>query len=133
MTHGPGETLLTGTELTQATAAAEAAEPGATVVRAETDSSGDSTYEVHMKKSDGSYVTVELDSAFKVTGTESGFGPGPAGGKAPTGAPPAGGKAPTGHAARTGGKAPTGTPPTAPARHRTRRQPPEATRRRTRT
>ena len=62
LTHGPGETLLTGTELTQATAAAEAAEPGATVVRAETDSSGDATYEVHMKKTDGTYVTVELDS-----------------------------------------------------------------------
>jgi hypothetical protein len=92
---------LTGTELTQATEAAEAAEPGATVVRAETDSSDDATYEVHMKKADGTYVTVELDAAFKVTGIESGFGPGPAGGK-----PPAGSKAPA------GGKAPTGTPPT---------------------
>jgi hypothetical protein len=119
LSHGPGETLLTGTELTQATAAAEAAEPGATVVRAETDSSGDATYEVHMKKSDGTYVTVELDAAFKVTGTENGFGPGPAGGKGPTGGkgpigtPPAGGKAPTG-TPPAGGKAPTGTPPTAP-------------------
>jgi len=90
MTHGPGETLLTGTDLAQATAAAEAAEPGATVIRAETDSSGDAKYEVHMKKKDGTYVTVELDASFKVTGTETGFGPGPAGSKAPTGTPPSG-------------------------------------------
>ena len=101
MTHGPGETLLPGTELAQATAAAEAAEPGATVVRAETDSSGDATFEVHMKKTDGTYVTVELDSSFKVTGTETGFGPGPAGSNAPTGTPPSGAK-------------PSGTPPSAP-------------------
>ena len=62
MTHGPNETLLTGTELSQATAAATAAVPGATVIRAETDSSGGYPYEVHMEKSDGTYVTVELDS-----------------------------------------------------------------------
>jgi hypothetical protein len=90
MTHGPNETLLTGTDLSQATAAALAAEPGATVVRAETDSSGDAKYEVHMKKTDGTYVTVELDSSFKETGTASGFGAGPAGGKAPSGTPPKG-------------------------------------------
>ena len=116
LSHGPGETLLTGTELTQATAAAEAAEPGATVVRAETDSSGDATYEVHMKKTDGTYVTVELDSSFKVTGTETGFGPGPAGSKAPTGTPPSGAK-PSGNppsGAKPSGARPTGTPPSAP-------------------
>ncbi len=50
MTHGPGETLLTGTDLQKATAAATTAEPGATVIRAETDSSGAATYEVHMQK-----------------------------------------------------------------------------------
>jgi len=112
MAHGPNETLLTGSDLARATAAAEAAEPGATIVRAETDSSGDATYEVHMKKSDGTYVTVELDSSFKVTGTESGFGAGPPGGKAPTGTPPTGGKAPTG--APPSGVKPSGTPPTPP-------------------
>ena len=88
MTHGPGETLLTGTDLQKATAAANAAEPGATIIRAETDSSGAATYEVHMKKSDGTYVTVQLNSSFSVTGTVSGFGPGPAG------SPPPGGSAP---------------------------------------
>ncbi len=84
MAHGPGETLLTGSDLTKAEAAAQTAEPGATVIRAETDSSGQATYEVHMQKSDGSYVTVELDSSFSVTGTTSGFGPGPSG-SAPAG------------------------------------------------
>jgi hypothetical protein len=88
MTHGPGETLLTGTELQQATAAATAAVPGAAVIRAETNSSGASPYEVHMKKSDGSYVTVELDSRFKAIATVSGFGAGPVGGQAPNGAAP---------------------------------------------
>ena len=70
--HGPGETLLTGTTATKAKAAAEAAEPGATVIRAETDAQG-ATYEVHMKKADGSDVTVKLDADFKVTATDTGF------------------------------------------------------------
>jgi len=74
--HGPGETLLTGTAAAKARAAALAAVPGATVIRVETDS-GDAAYEAHMQKADGSYVTVEMDSSFHVTGTESGFGGGP--------------------------------------------------------
>ena len=84
-THGPGETLLTGRQLAKATAAADAAVPGATVVRAETNSSGASPYEVHLKKSDGTDVTVELDSNFGVVATAPGFGSGPAGGQTPTG------------------------------------------------
>lgn len=95
MTHGPGETLLTGTEREEAVAAAEAAVPGATVVRAETNSSGASPYEVHMKKADGSYVTVELDSSFKVVTTISGFGPGPAGSQPGSGARPPSGAPPS--------------------------------------
>jgi hypothetical protein len=89
LTHGPNETLLTGTDLQKATAAATAAEPGATVIRAETDSSGAAPYEVHMKKSDGTDVTVQLDSSFNVVTTVSGFGGGPAGSSAPTGTPSA--------------------------------------------
>ena len=50
------------------TAAAEAAVPGATVVRVETDSDG-AAYEAHMQKADGSYITVKFDSNFKVTST----------------------------------------------------------------
>jgi len=103
LAHGPGETLLTGTQLAKATAAAEAAVPGATVIRAETDSSGDYPYEVHLKKSDGTYVTVELDSTFTVVKTVTGFGPPPAGTKAPSGTPPTG--------SGSGGKPPTGAPP----------------------
>jgi hypothetical protein len=101
MTHGPNETLLTGTDLAKATAAAEAALPGATVVRAETDSSGDAAYEVHMKKADGTYATVELDSSFTVKSTITGFGAGPAGNRAPSG-----GTAPAGAPAAP---APSGT------------------------
>jgi len=89
MSHGPGETLLTGSQLTEATTAAEAAVPGATVIRAETNSSGGYPYEVHMAKSDGTDVTVELDSGFKVITTVSGFGAGPAGGRAPGSSAPA--------------------------------------------
>jgi hypothetical protein len=78
MTHGPGETLLTGTAAQKATAAAKAEVPGATIIRVETDSDG-AAYEAHMQKADGTYVTVEMDSNFKVTKTVSGFGPGPRG------------------------------------------------------
>jgi Peptidase propeptide and YPEB domain len=99
MTHGPGETLLTGTSLQQAEAAANAAVPGATIIRAETDSSGAATYEVHMKKADGTYLTVELDSSFKAIKTISGFGPGPAGSSQPSGSQPSGASAPAGAAA----------------------------------
>jgi hypothetical protein len=76
MSHGPGETLLTGSSAAKAKAAALAAVPGATVVRVETDSAG-AAYEAHLKKSNGTYVTVKLDRAFKVTQTVSGFGAGP--------------------------------------------------------
>jgi hypothetical protein len=77
--HGPGETLLTGTTASQVTAAAKAAVPGATIIRVETDSDG-AAYEAHMKKADGSFVTVKLDKSFKVTSTVAGFGgPGPRG------------------------------------------------------
>lgn len=86
LNHGPDETLLTGSDLTQATSAAQSAEPGASVLRAETNSSGASAYEVHMTKADGSVVTVLLDSSFAVTGTVDGFGAGPAGQAAPQGA-----------------------------------------------
>ena len=71
--NGKTETLLTGDDLTKATAAAQAAVPGATVQRAETDAEG-AAYEVHMTKADGSIVTVKLDSNFNVTQTTDGMG-----------------------------------------------------------
>jgi hypothetical protein len=83
MSHGPGETLLTGSAAASAKAAALHAVPGATVIRVETDS-GPGAYEAHLRKPDGTYVTVKLDRSFHVTGTQSGFGsggprPGPGG------------------------------------------------------
>ena len=73
--HGPNETLLTDGNATKATAAAKAAVPGATIIRVETDSGG-AVYEAHMKKADGSYVTVKMDKNFKVTAIQDGFGAG---------------------------------------------------------
>jgi hypothetical protein len=85
LSHGPGETLLTGTDLTSADVAALAAVPGATVVRSETDSTG-SAFEVHLRRSDGTYVTAKLNSSFVVTSIENGFGAGPCT-TPPTGSP----------------------------------------------
>lgn len=70
--NGKTETLLTGTDLEKATAAATAKISGATVLRAETEADGKGTYEVHMRKPDGSHTTVYLDTNFAVTSTEDG-------------------------------------------------------------
>jgi len=82
MKHGPGEQLLAGSTAAKVRAAALAAVPGATVIRVETDSAG-AAYEAHLRKADGSEVTVKLNSAFKVTATQQGFGAPPAGQGAP--------------------------------------------------
>ena len=71
--NGKTETVLTGDDATKAKAAAEAAVPGATAQRAETDAEG-ATYEVHVTKADGSVATVKLDSNFSVTSTIDGMG-----------------------------------------------------------
>ena len=71
--NGITEELLTGDAKTKAEAAAQAAQPDATVERSETDAEG-AAYEVHMRKADGSEITVKLDSSFNVTGTEQGRG-----------------------------------------------------------
>jgi len=75
LSHGPGETLLTGTTAAKVKAAALHAVPGGTILRVETDSDG-SPYEAHVRKSDGSVVTVNVDGNFAVTSTENGFGAG---------------------------------------------------------
>ena len=62
------EKLLTGTTAEKVRAAALAKYPGATIQRVETDSDG--VYEAHITTSAGEHVTVELDKAFAVTGTE---------------------------------------------------------------
>lgn len=56
-------------------AAALKAVPGGTVLRVETDA-GDAAYEAHMKKSDGSFVTVKFDTNLAVTNVEDGMGKG---------------------------------------------------------
>src|SRR4051794_41257601 len=70
---GPGkggqrsdETPLTGDTLTKVSAVATPALSGGTVVRAETDADGVAKYEAHMKKADGSPLTVYVDAHFKL-------------------------------------------------------------------
>jgi hypothetical protein len=70
--NGITEALLTGDTATQVTSAAQAAVPGATVDRVETDAEG-ATYEAHMTKSDGSKVTVKVNADFTVASTEDGM------------------------------------------------------------
>jgi len=81
MAHGPGETLLTGSDLATATAAVNAVLPsGASIIRIESNSQGSYPYEAHVTLADGSNETVELSSSFQVITTITGFGAGPAGG-----------------------------------------------------
>jgi uncharacterized membrane protein YkoI len=72
--NGKKEELLTGDTAEKVKAAALAKVSGGTIERVETDAEG-AFYEAHMTKSDGSHVTVKLDSSFNVTGVETG-GPG---------------------------------------------------------
>jgi uncharacterized membrane protein YkoI len=76
VSHGPGETLLTDGTLNQVKQAALGKVSGATVIRIETDSQG-SPYEAHLRKSDGTEVTVKVDKQFQVTAVQDGFGGGP--------------------------------------------------------
>lgn len=69
--HGdgrPDEQPLTGETAERVTEAALEEYPGATIRRVETDSDG--VYEAHLVTSDGQRVTVEVNEAFRVTGTE---------------------------------------------------------------
>jgi hypothetical protein len=68
--NGVVEKLLTGTTADQVRAAALAAVPGATIERVENDAEG-SPYEAHMVKTDGTHVTVKVDTTFKVTAVET--------------------------------------------------------------
>lgn len=69
--NGVSETLLTGDDAAKAMAAAEAAVPGGTVERVETDAEGDA-YEAHMTDADGNRVTVKLDSSFELVTVDEG-------------------------------------------------------------
>jgi len=83
----PGETLLTGTVKDKVTAAAKAKEPGATIVRVETDAEG--VYEAHMVRADGTPIIVQVDEGFTVTAVQTG-GPGGGGMHGGPGAGPEG-------------------------------------------
>ena len=69
--NGITETVLTGADADKATAAAQAAVPGATIDRVETDADG-AAFEAHVTKTDGTKATVEMDSAFNVTSINAG-------------------------------------------------------------
>jgi hypothetical protein len=71
--NGKTETPLTGDDLAKVTAAVNAKEPGATIVRAETDADGD-TYEAHITTADGATKTVKFDASFNVTKVVDGMG-----------------------------------------------------------
>jgi uncharacterized membrane protein YkoI len=68
--NGITEQLLTGDTAARVEAAAKAANPGATVVRVETDAEG-AAYEAHIRKADGTPATVKLDASYNVTVTEA--------------------------------------------------------------
>ena len=72
------ETLLTGDALSKVTAIANAKVPGGTIIRVETDADGNAAYEAHMTKSDGTPVTVYVDTDFNFVSVDTG-GPGGAG------------------------------------------------------
>lgn len=75
----PAETVLTGSALQSASAAAIAAVPGGTVERASIEDPSDASkaaYEVHVRKADGSEVQVLENASFKVLSTTAGPGPG---------------------------------------------------------
>jgi hypothetical protein len=67
--NGATEVPLTGTTADKVRAAAQAAVPGGTIQRVETDAEG-SPYEAHMLNSAGAPVTVKVDANFKVTSVE---------------------------------------------------------------
>jgi uncharacterized membrane protein YkoI len=70
---GNGETAVTGSKATTLKNAALAKVPGATVEEVSTDS-GDAAYEVHLKKPDGTEVTVKFDKNLAYVSTEDGRG-----------------------------------------------------------
>jgi len=72
--NGITEELLTGDTATKVSDAARGAVADATIDRVETDAEG-AAYEAHMTKSDGSHVTVKVNSDFSVAGVEDGPGP----------------------------------------------------------
>ena len=65
------ETLLTGDTASKVEAAAKAKVPNGTIVRVETDADGNTAYEAHMTKADGTPVTVYVNEQFEAVSVES--------------------------------------------------------------
>jgi hypothetical protein len=98
--HEDAEKVITGDAAAKAKAAALASVGGGTAGTVTGDYRNSGDYEVEVTKTDGSKVTVRLDSSFKV---ESHPGPGRPGGREGTAGPaPEAGQAPAGAAAKPG-------------------------------
>jgi len=67
------ETLLSGEAAAKVKALALAKVPGGTIIRVETDADGNSAYEAHMVKADGSPATVYVNKQFEVVKVGSGM------------------------------------------------------------
>lgn len=89
------EKAVTAAQAATLKAAALKAVPGGTVIRVETDA-GDAAYEAHMRKADGTLVTVKFDKNLAVVKVESGMGQGDPAGPGGPGGHGGGGGAPTG-------------------------------------
>jgi hypothetical protein len=63
---------LTGDTASKVRALALDRVPGGTIERVETDADGNAAYEAHMRKADGSRVTVYVNSSFEVVALRSG-------------------------------------------------------------
>jgi uncharacterized membrane protein YkoI len=75
------ETALPGDTAARVKEAALAKTGGGTVERVETDAEGHAAYEAHVRKSDGTRVTVYVDKQFEVVSTETGRAGGPGHGR----------------------------------------------------
>ena len=71
----PVEEALTGDAATKVKDAVTTKYPGVTIDRMEKDADGQSVYEAHITKADGTHVTVMLDANYAITGEATG-GPG---------------------------------------------------------
>ena len=74
--NGVTEALLEGDTAAKVTSAAEGAVADGTVERVENDAEGNAPYEAHVVKSDGSHVTVYVNSDFSVSKVEADQGHG---------------------------------------------------------
>lgn len=79
---GQPANLLTGEAAEKATAAAQGAVEGGTVLRVQGEPDG-SGYHAHVRKADGTEVVVRMDAGFDVTGTEDAPAGGPRGHRGP--------------------------------------------------